>query len=225
MVKSKTCGPSSSPKPGDGISVRENKRARKVSIRVRPSSEVLITIPTGFDRSQIPDILAQHSTWIDTQKKRYRIRRPSIISLKAIGERWKVTYIDGPGNRGSIEELPGHTIVVHGTSEDPTGWVSLLNRWLHEKARNVLERWLGQLSADLLISFNKLTVKRQNTKWGSCSRKRNINLNRNLLFLRPEMARYVLIHELCHIKQPNHSEQFWELLDNYVMIRFYIIAK
>lgn len=200
----------------DLLYIRENKRARRVTIKVQPTSRVVVTVPTGFDRSKLPDILARYSGWINGQKKRFRVRKPTMISLKAIDEKWNVTYVDEPGARTSIEELPGSILEIRGPLDDVRGWVVALNYWLHGKAHKVLKEWLDQLSIDLSIDFNRLIVKRQKTRWGSCSTKRNINLNRNLLFLGPKLARCVLLHELCHIKQPNHSEQFWELLDNYV---------
>jgi predicted metal-dependent hydrolase len=76
--------------------------------------------------------------------------------------------------------------------------------------------WFGASSDELSIPFNKLAVRRQKTLWGSCSAKKNINLNRNLLFLTAAMARYVLIHELCHVDQLNHSDEFWDLLERHV---------
>ena len=80
----------------------------------------------------------------------------------------------------------------------------------------MLGDWLTMLSEELSIPFNRLTVRRQKTLWGSCSSKKNINLNRNLLFLEPSMVRYVLVHELCHAKRPDHSAGFWDLLEQYV---------
>lgn len=62
------------------------------------------------------------------------------------------------------------------------------------------------------FSYNEINIKNQKTRWGSCSAKRNLNFNYKILFL-PEVIRdYVIVHELCHLKEFNHSKKFWGLV-------------
>jgi predicted metal-dependent hydrolase len=72
-------------------------------------------------------------------------------------------------------------------------------------------------------SWNKITIKNQKTRWGSCSRKGNINFNYKIALLPPHMADYIIVHELCHLGEFNHSKNFWNLvamaLPNYLEIR------
>jgi len=60
--------------------------------------------------------------------------------------------------------------------------------------------------------IGKVTIKNQKTMWGSCSKKGNINLNYKILFLPERMAEYIVVHELCHIQEQNHSAKFWDLV-------------
>lgn len=62
------------------------------------------------------------------------------------------------------------------------------------------------------FKYNKLGIKSQKTRWGSCSRKRNLSFNYKILFLTPKMRDYIMIHELCHLKEFNHSNRFWKLV-------------
>lgn len=62
------------------------------------------------------------------------------------------------------------------------------------------------------FKFNKFTIKNQKTRWGSCSKKRNLNFNYKTLFLSPELRDYIVVHELCHLKEFNHSKKFWNLV-------------
>lgn len=62
------------------------------------------------------------------------------------------------------------------------------------------------------LKFNKITVKRQKTRWGSCSKKGNLNFNYKILFLPAAAADYIIVHELCHLKEFNHSKKFWDLV-------------
>lgn len=73
------------------------------------------------------------------------------------------------------------------------------------------------------FSFNKIFIKNQKTRWGSCSRKRNININYKIIFLPKKHQDYIVAHEMCHLKEFNHSRKFWtlveEVLPNYLEIK------
>jgi len=62
------------------------------------------------------------------------------------------------------------------------------------------------------FAYNKVNVKDQKTRWGSCSKKGNLNFSYRILFLAPEVRDLVIVHELCHLKEFNHSEKFWNLV-------------
>ena len=63
------------------------------------------------------------------------------------------------------------------------------------------------------FSFNKISVKNQKTRWGSCSRKRNLNFNYKIIFLPAKFQDYIIVHEMCHLKEFNHSGKFWSLVE------------
>ena len=129
---------------------------------------------------------------------------------------WRVHYVKESTEPLSITENPDLAIMVRGQVYDAISIARILNQWVHRKAKTMLGDWLNTLSHELSIPFNRLTIRSQKTLWGSCSSKKNINLNRNLLFLGPSMVRYVLVHELCHVKRPDHSAAFWDLVEQYV---------
>ncbi len=61
-------------------------------------------------------------------------------------------------------------------------------------------------------SICKISVKNQKTRWGSCSKKRNLNFNYKVLFLSERLRDYIIVHEICHLKEFNHSQNFWALI-------------
>src|SRR5712692_1170105 len=71
---------------------------------------------------------------------------------------------------------------------------------------------LEQLSQKTHLKFKRALVKRQKTRWASCSRHGSISINTKLLFLPPDLVDYVLIHELCHLAEMNHSLKFWSMV-------------
>ena len=83
-------------------------------------------------------------------------------------------------------------------------------RALIADANAVLAPLLAQIARELNFSYEKLTIRRQRTRWGSCSARGTISLNCCLLFQRPEVVRYLMIHELAHTRHMNHSKRFWQ---------------
>ncbi len=73
------------------------------------------------------------------------------------------------------------------------------------------------------FSFNKIFIKNQKTRWGSCSCKQNLNLNYKIVFLPEKHRDYIIVHEICHLKEFNHSKKFWALVEkalpNYLHIK------
>lgn len=73
------------------------------------------------------------------------------------------------------------------------------------------------------FSFNKIFIKNQKTRWGSCSCKQNLNLNYKIVFLQQKHQDYIVVHEMCHLKEFNHSRRFWALVErvlpNYLDIK------
>ena len=81
-----------------------------------------------------------------------------------------------------------------------------------EEARKLITERVNYLNAHHNFAFNRVAVRRGKTRWGSCSPKRNLNFNYKLLFLPPALRDYVITHELCHLRQMNHSKKFWALV-------------
>ena len=83
-------------------------------------------------------------------------------------------------------------------------------------AREVLCRRIGELAQLHNFVYNRISIRKQKSRWGSCSSKDNINLNANLLHLPSELMDYVLLHELVHTRVKNHSKDFWDELETVV---------
>ncbi|MEK7615561.1 MAG: M48 family metallopeptidase [Patescibacteria group bacterium] len=83
----------------------------------------------------------------------------------------------------------------------------------HKKAARavILER-LEYFNRIYKFPFERVAIRNQKTRWGSCSRKRNLNFNFKMIFLPQYLIDYIVVHELCHLKQMNHSKQFWDLV-------------
>lgn len=117
-----------------------------------------------------------------------------------------------------LHPRPGHyTLAVpRGTqfTEAVRAQISkVFERILCSHAKVLLARRLAELSERHALPFNRLTVRATHKQWGCCTTGKNISLSCYLLFLPPHLADYVMLHELAHTREMNHSSRFWELLD------------
>jgi predicted metal-dependent hydrolase len=79
-------------------------------------------------------------------------------------------------------------------------------------AFELISRRLVELNQHYNFKYGKITIRNQKSRWGSCSKSGNLNFNYQILFLPAELRDYILVHELCHVKEFNHGKAFWELV-------------
>jgi len=200
--------------------IRQSPRARHVSLRITPAGELEVVVPEGFDPRQVPAIVRAQEGWIARHLARAAERRaawreqpalPGEIALRAVGERWRVEYAASSG-RLTLAERPGRRLLLRGAVDDVAACRRLLRRWLTAQARTQLPPWLEDLAREHALSYERVALRAQKTRWGSCSSRGTISLNIKLLFLPEALVRSVLLHELCHTREMNHSSAFWARL-------------
>lgn len=208
--------------------VTVSPRARQVRLRISVyGGRLTVIIPRGFDRRLIPGIVASKRAWIARTRARIAEQReraqtdvgdgrPDRVALPALGEEWRVDYQPEPraDGRVTLVEQAGHVALVRGNVEDAQLCHGLLRLWMQRKARAALVPWLLRLSREHGLPVAGARVRGQRTRWGSCSSRGTISLNRRLLFLPPTLVEYVMLHELCHGAHPDHSPGFWSLLES-----------
>jgi predicted metal-dependent hydrolase len=101
-------------------------------------------------------------------------------------------------------------LTLSGDASDGRAVRNALRAWLTDRATQVLGPALDQCARELGFEYQRVFIRRQRTRWGSCSTRGTISLNCCLLFQRPPVVRYLLIHELAHTQHMNHSRRFWQ---------------
>lgn len=81
--------------------------------------------------------------------------------------------------------------------------------------RNIKER-IDFFNSLFSFNYNRITIRDTKTRWGSCSKKRNINFNYKIIYLEPKLRDYIIIHELCHLVELNHSKRFWDIVEKII---------
>lgn len=200
--------------------LRRSKRARRVNFKISVKHGLEVTVPQRFNEAELPAILDSKKRWILKHLNAVQLQReqqpeeealPTQLVLPAINETWPIEHYDSFGKPRLIIR-PHHQLVLMGDLQQTEQCQQLLIGWLKGKAQRHFQTWLSELSQRTELTFNKLSIRGQQTRWGSCSSEKNISLNYKLLFLPPELTEHVLLHELCHTRYMSHGVRFWGLL-------------
>ena len=198
----------------DPFAVRVSPRARRLTARVHVGGRVEIVVPVGVNAHAVRDFVQRFTPWIDRKVAAMRSfvapmePVPPTIEFAFTGEFLTVEWHRAPGNK---LEHAGNRILVR--APDDSAARVLLQGWLKGAAEQRLTPQLLKLAAELKYSISRVSIRCQRTRWGSCSTRGTVSLNCSLVFLRPEVVRYLFVHELAHTKHMNHSAAFWRLVE------------
>lgn len=197
--------------------VRISRRARRLTVRVFHTGRVEVVVPPRTSVRAVRDFLQRHRQWVESRRERARRDLPAAapfppqaISFAAFGEHWSV-HVAGGSGRGRLHEPGEGRLEIHGMHCEEM-LRQQLRAWVVAHAATRLGPWLESLAREGGFSFGRMLVRRQRTRWGSCSSRGTISLNASLAFQRPAVVRYLLLHELAHTRYMNHSARFWRLV-------------
>jgi predicted metal-dependent hydrolase len=203
--------------------VRVSRRARRLSVRVYPGGRVEVVVPPGASAATVQRFVGSHRQWIDRRVEDLSAaegviaeRRPDCLSLPAIGRQVPVEYLQDDRPSIRLQTLPSGGLLVRGRVNDEDAVIDALRRWLADVALEALGNQLHGVARESGFAYRRVQIRRQRTRWGSCSVSGTISLNVCLLFLEPAVVRYLLVHELCHTRHMNHSNRFWSLVEAHV---------
>jgi len=202
----------------DDLVIRESRRARRLILQVRPPDRVEVVVPKRTSPREVERFISANRAWIERAQADIRRRYPQALRamptrvvFPALERAWNVYYHTGCVQRAQLRRGQDQLdIFLHDEQTDLAR--RLMRRWLLDMARRELKPRLQALSTEFGLRFKKVQVRTQRTRWGSCSSTGTISLNAALLFLESDLIRYLMIHELCHLKYLNHSPRYWRLV-------------
>lgn len=199
-------------------SVRVSSRARRLSVRVYPGGRVEVVVPPGASATTVQRFVGTHRHWILERVDELSttdassLAPPRHLDLPAIGKSFPVEYLQSGYSGPRITLVSNGTLRVTGDVANAKRVTQALRHWLMSFAQEHLAAELAQVAAETGFRYRRVQIRRQRTRWGSCSITGTISLNVCLLFLRPDIVRYLFVHELCHTRHMNHSPTYWALV-------------
>lgn len=189
------------------------RRARRYILRVRPDGTLRVTVPSGGSRREAEQFVRKHQRWIRRERDRVQGERAP--------REWRdgsEILLRGDAVQIMVERRADTAVVSYGERTLVTAAAddvrAAVERDLRDLAKSELVPRLQQLAAEHNLQPGVITVRNQRSRWGSCARSGNIALNFRLVQMPADVRDYVLLHELMHIRQQNHSRRFWKLVES-----------
>jgi predicted metal-dependent hydrolase len=202
------------------------KKRKTLGIKITNDGEVIVTSPFGVAEGVIYDIVSKKASWIidklnqvkEIDKHRGNEEFNDGKKVEFNGQAYLLKICEGSERKKALVYLNGDNIIVdikssYSNEERNSIVRNLLVDWFKEQARTRFIERTEYYAEKIGVKPYNIRIKEQKTLWGSCSGKNNINYNWKLVMAPPVVLDYVVVHELCHIVQRNHSNKFWELVE------------
>ncbi len=194
--------------------IRESRRAKSLILQMIPPYTLEVVVPRGTRPRAVKKFIDDNHRWIEKARSELRalypaerIAPPTEIEFAAVGAHWDVRYVASAGRKSRLRST-SHTIEIEAAT-DSREVSELLRQWLLAQARIYLKPWISREARGIGVKPNSVSVRTQRTRWGSCSPRGNVSINASLLFVEPDLVRYLFVHELCHLQHLDHSRRFW----------------
>lgn len=200
------------------IILRQNARIRRVSIRINASLGVVVSYPIGIQKRKVIEFISTKKEWINKHTTNYNIQKTEFLTsntfILANNHKLLFQFIEHNVTKFKTTDLETTVSIPKNLNFEKQKEIKrvYIQNVMYEQAYIYLPTRLAFLAEKHNFQYGKVTLRNQKTRWGSCSYQNNISLNIQLMRLPSHLVDYVLIHELAHTIEKNHSNSFWELV-------------
>lgn len=207
--------------PGIGnITYKRNTRARRLSISVKNSSGVKVTIPGTLSFRSAESFVLSKSKWIIEKVEYFSTKETKLIQSGEIVTRNHTLHFIPTNKDKIVVKIKSNIIAVNypnniDISSDQVQSAARkgIEHAYRIEAKEILPERVELLAKKYGYKYTAVSIKKATTRWGSCSSKNNINLSIFLMKLPDQLIDYIILHELCHTVHKNHGPRFWAELD------------
>lgn len=161
---------------------------RHLTLSIHPDGSLVVKAPKHINKEAIERFIAQKSKWIEKKRAYFKAHFEKKNKIKEeLYKKYGEIYVKSSNQKQEYKKYK-------------------------ETAEELVQERLEYFNATYKFKYNKVSIKNQKTRWGSCSKRGNINFNYKLALIPKRMADYIIIHELCHLKELNHGANFWKLV-------------
>ncbi|MDD2554230.1 MAG: SprT family zinc-dependent metalloprotease [Desulfotomaculaceae bacterium] len=201
-------------------SLKTSARAKNLRLKVDLENGLVITVPECFDSGTLDTFLRKKQGWIlDKLDYFAQLKQSSLVGKQPgwyvlyRGREYRVEVRTGGITAGAVVVEDDRIVVMlnEGSGKDAA---VVLECWMKSMARLLINQRISVVNNVLKLSFNRVAIRGQKTRWGSCSNLGNLNFNWRLVMAPLQVLDYIVTHELLHLVEPNHSKKFWDMVEN-----------
>jgi predicted metal-dependent hydrolase len=189
------------------------KKIKNASIKITFDRQIIISVPLRYSKSDIKVLIDKKLGWIEKTLRKLESTREK-ISLKP-----DQILLFGKTYSKKLNPALKNKVIVNFNNETIDTDLNLSNRkiqaeWYKFIAKEYFSRRVSELAQKHDLTYNRITVRGQKTRWGSCSARKNLSFNWKLMKAPHFVIDYIIIHELAHTRHLNHSKSYWRNVQN-----------
>ncbi len=184
---------------------------KSISLQITYDGSLVVRVPFGVSKAVLYNFVNKHKTWI---KKKQKEAREKLNFVKKdfkdgeeflyLGKNYKLTVV-------SDQKVPIFFDQGFFLSQNYHRFAKeIFVDWYIKEAFNIIPKRVDLFAGKMGYTYNKVKITSARTRWGSCSHKKNLNFSWRLITAPISVIDYVVVHELVHLKEPNHSKRFWD---------------
>ncbi len=199
--------------------IRYSKKAKHIRLEIRSETGLTVIIPRSYSSKGVPALIKKKERWILEKLEKYNnaqiSRHNNTIkhgdAVLYLGRHFRVVEVQSSENTVSLS-MATDMLIVNNKGGN-RGLSAVIEDWYRKQALLLIEEKVKDFCARMGITYGKISIRGQKTRWGSCSKQGNLSFNWKLIMAPEPVIDYVIIHEIAHLTEMNHSNNFWRLVE------------
>ena len=197
--------------------IRSNRKT--IALQINENAELIVRAPRHVSQNRIHQFISEKEAWIIKTQQKMRARQDDIEQNSEFKDGKKVLFLGEEYEislNGKIKHIKIHDNVMEFPFEKIERAEAFLTQWYKKKAREIIPPKVAHYAKYLGLSYNKIGISSAKKRWGSCNSKGSINFSYRLIMTPPSIIDYVIVHELMHLREMNHSPRFWAHVESVI---------
>ncbi len=197
------------------------QKRKSLTLQWTDTSELVVKAPYYVTDQQIETFVQKHRAWIEktyAQRKLQEQQKDWLANgyCMYLGERKKIQVIACKNTKSCVQSIEDAFLVYVPDCDDTQLIRQVMQSYWKQIAMDLFKQLTDTYCTLLGLTYHKLTIRSQKTRWGSCSSKGNLSYNMRLLSAPKEVIAYVVLHEVMHLRYFNHGILFWRTIEDYM---------
>lgn len=193
--------------------IKRSSKSISLRISINHKGQVIVSAPKFFPEFMIRKFVQAQEAWIESNLAKVKKNQLPVKSdeLYIFDKKYQVT-INNTASKMGISAKGDQLVVANLSAKSDSKIQKQIEEFLKKTANKYIATRTAMLAKKMGITYNKITLREQSSRWGSCSSHGNLNFNWRLVHYPVPVIDYVIIHELAHRLEMNHSKKFWEIV-------------